>query len=189
MKKQSTVNVAGIVNRSKFKIHRHLKKVGWYDVSAEQDSFARASCRQLIARYTAGVAGEFQAWLGIAYAYARHEDAQRALKNNLRCELGQDHIGMLYKFARQVGAYPTPDHRRYVEEHIKRLRLLFADTLNVGLAGLTVLTVLETASQVFIPVLADVAKSLGAKDLTYTNVHGEADAPHSNAFLHALVLE
>ena len=161
MKKPPTVNVAGIINRSKFKIHSSIKRVGWYDAGTKQRSFSRAFNRQLIARYTAGVAGEFQAWLGITYAYARHENAQHALKDNLRCELGQDHIGMLYKFAGQIGALPTSDHRMYVEEHIKRLRLLFGDTRTVGLAGLTVLAVLENASQVFIPVLADVAKSLG----------------------------
>lgn len=69
------------------------------------------------------------------------------------------------------------------------IRNLLSDTLNAGLTGLVILSVLEKTSEIFIPVLEDMGKSLGVTDLTYTQVHGEADAKHSEAFICALKAE
>lgn len=145
--------------------------------------------RLIIARYVAAFAVNFTDWIGKTLPWARHELAQFALRDNLRCEQGQDHIGMLLNFARQAGVHATDLGSYHVSQKVAMIRNLLRDTSNAGLAGLVILSVLEETSKIFIPVLEDMGRRLGITDLTYTQVHGEADAQHSEAFIRALKAE
>lgn len=143
----------------------------------------------VIARYVAAVAVNFTDWIGKTYPWARHEVAQHALKDNLRCEQSQDHVGMLLNFAKQAGVQATAEDFDYVSEHVEAIRKLLGKVEDAGFTGLVILAVLENTSEVFIPVLEEMGKKLGITDLTYTRVHGEADAEHSDAFVAALKAE
>jgi hypothetical protein len=145
--------------------------------------------KQIIARYVAAVAGNFIGLIGMTYPWVRHEGAQHALKDNLRCEQGHDHIGMLHDFAKQAGVTATTEDFDYVAGHLKAIRNLMSYVADAGLIGLVFLAVLESTSVVFIPVLEDIGKKLDVTDLTYTKVHGEADAKHSAALVAALKAE
>jgi hypothetical protein len=153
------------------------------------DSPTHAACSTLIGRYTAAIAGEFQMYLGATCNFARHEDARHALADNIRCEMSDDHVSMLYRFAAQSKATPRVEDREWVEHYCQNVREVFSDINNVGLAGLTVLTILEGVSDIFIPVLEQAAVHNGCADLTYVRVHGEADVAHSRAFANALMKE
>ncbi|MES3005647.1 MAG: hypothetical protein V4664_01725 [Patescibacteria group bacterium] len=166
-----------------------LKKSVWSTIGQSNDKTTPEGRRKLIGGYTAAVAAEFQAWLGATYAFARHETAQYALKDNIRCEIGNDHIGMLYDFAEQANSLPTKNDYEWVKDCMGDMRRLFEDTERLGLIGVTVLAVLESTSTLFIPVLAKAGKVNGVKDFTYTNAHGEADIAHSDAFIKAMEAE
>lgn len=142
-----------------------------------------------IARYVAAVALNFTDWIGKTYPWARHEIAQCALKDNLRCEQSQDHVGLLLDFAKQAGAQATVEDFDYVSEQVAAIRKLLGKVEDAGFTGLVILAVLENASEVFIPVLEEMGRMLGVTDLTYTQVHGEADVEHSDAFVVALKAE
>lgn len=166
-----------------------LEKSVWATIGQADDKTTIESRCRLIGGYTAAVAAEFQVWLGATYAFARHETAQHALKDNIRCEIGNDHIGMLYDFAEQAKSLPTIDDYEWVQGCMEDMRRLFKDTERLGLIGVTVLGVLESTSTLFIPVLAKAGRANGVKDFTYTNVHGEADIAHSDAFIKAMEAE
>lgn len=178
-----------LINDCKQKVSGALKESGWPKLGLKKDVVAVAQSRRLIGRYTAAVAAEFQVLLGGTYAFARHEIAQLALKENIRCEMCNDHIGMLYNFACQAKALPTIADREWVRPNVEELRRIFCDPNTMGLVGVTVLGILENTSELFIPVLTKAGKIAGVKDFTYTNVHGEADIAHSNAFVKAMNAE
>src|SRR6185503_914166 len=70
--------------------------------------------RFIIARYTAAIAVNFTDWMGKTCPWARHELAQHALKDNLRCEQADNHAGMLLNFAAQANAMPSEEHYMHV---------------------------------------------------------------------------
>lgn len=143
----------------------------------------------VIARYTAAVAVNFTDWIGKTIPWARHETAYHVLVDNLRCESVQDHVKMLLDFAALSNA--MPDCRDYdaTKYEVANIRKLFADPTAAGLSGVALCAVLENTSEIFIPDLAKRAKELGCADFTYTDMHGEADVEHSDAFLKATEAE
>jgi hypothetical protein len=143
----------------------------------------------VIARYTAAVAVNFTDWIGKTLPWVRHEVAYCALVDNMRCESVNDHVGMLLNFATLSNAMPGIDHYEYVSNEVAAIRAIFSDVATSGLAGVALCAVLENTSEVFIPDLAKRAKNLGCTDFTYTDVHGEADIEHSEAFTKATVAE
>ena len=145
--------------------------------------------RFIIARYTAAIAVNFTDWMGKTYPWARHELAQHALKDNLRCEQMQDHVGMLLNFAAQANASPSEEHYMHVAVEVGEIRLLMSKVEDAGIVGLTILAILETMSEVFIPVLEKLGEQCGVSDFEYTRIHGVADVAHSKAFVAALKAE
>ena len=150
---------------------------------------SRQASVTVISRYTAAIAVNFTDWMGKTLPWARHPYAQFVLKDNLCCEATEDHVGMLHKFAHDCGALPRYQHHQWTHVEVTHIRRLLADPVSAGLAGVALCAILETASESFIPDLAERAAECGCRDLTYTNTHGAADIEHSRAFLKALELE
>lgn len=150
---------------------------------------AHAQHRKVISRYTAAIAVNFTDWLGKTFPWVRHEKGRFVVMDNLRSESVQDHVGMLLRFAGQCRAWPETVDYIHTDEAVASIRALFAAPVSAGLAGLALCAALENTSEVFIPDLAQRAKTLGCEDLTYTDVHGAADEAHSRAFLEAVEAE
>lgn len=152
-------------------------------------SNSKVDSRTVIARYTAAIAVNFTDWIGKTIPWARHETARHALVDNLRCESVQDHVGMLLRFAALSKALPSREEFAHTDEEVSAIRKLFAEPATSGLSGVALCAVLENTSEIFIPDLARRAKECGCTDFTYTDVHGEADVEHSNAFTKATEAE
>lgn len=150
---------------------------------------SKANNRDVIARYTAAIAVNFTDWIGKTIPWVRHETAHHVLVDNLRCESVDDHVSMLLSFASSSGAMPEGGDYNYVYDEVTDVRKLFSEPATSGLSGVALCAVLENSSLVFIPDLARRARLTGCTDLTYTNVHGEADIDHSRAFLKAVERE
>lgn len=143
--------------------------------------------RSLLQTYTAGVAGHFQVLLGTISPFVASNEARAAVTDNILCEMKHDHYGMLMRFALDSHAMPTTADHLYVEPSRKGLfDHVFSENEHIGLRGVAALATLESVSAIFIPTLAALAKSQGCTNFTYTNVHGEADAAHSDAFVKGL---
>ena len=143
----------------------------------------------LISKYTAAFAINFTDWMGKTLPWVRHELARYALTDNLRCEATEDHVGMLIEFAKDCEAFPDTGNYLDTAHAVSMVRDLLKDPRTAGLAGLTMMTLLEHTSAKFIPVLERMATLCGSTNLRYTQVHGEADKKHSEAFTNALAAE
>lgn len=124
----------------------------------------------------------------------RSEVARSACKDNLLCEVREDHPRMLRDFVQPACAHVTPNEIRNCMSAAHAYET--AETLNritrwPGNAsrGLVVLAALEGTSLVFMPWLEAAAQRLGATDLTYTQKHGAADIGHADQFVAAVEAE
>lgn len=139
--------------------------------------------RSLLKRYAAAIEPNFTYWMSAAAVSAKTQQGRYAATENLEVEIQDDHRGMLRKFVTQVGALPDRSVYDTVRPAVDPIHELVSE-LN-GTANLTIMAILENTSAVFIPFLERAAKKLGAKDFTYTKVHGEADIEHAQQFVWA----
>lgn len=133
-------------------------------------------------RYT--IEPVFIPWLAAAWGQCSSEAAKHASWDNLDCEMRDDHPKMLRDFTAPLeGTYQHP------RQAIARCGAL---SVRVGreiatdaVSGLFVMALLENLSLTFIEWMRGAAKRLYLTDLTYLNVHGEADIAHANEFVRA----
>lgn len=178
-----------VLDKARKSVQQAIDKSQWARIGTPENTVTNAACSILIGRYTAAIAAEFQVWLGATYAFARHEETQYVLKDNIRCEMADNHIGMLHRFAAASKATPTCNDREWVEPVLENIRQMFRDVGSVGLFGTALLATLENTSDIFIPILERAAVFNECTNLTYPNTHGEADAKHSEAFRRAMESE
>ncbi len=151
------------------------------------DSVSQDEAETMIRRYTAAIEGNFLAWMAAAAISGRSIVSRFAAEENLWVEIKDDHPGMLHHFAKATHAEPNIEDFGYVQDEVDALRKMTSELS--GLKNITLMAALENTSAAFIPYLAGLAKRCGAQDLTYTNIHGEADIKHANQFLEALTEE
>jgi len=172
------------------KIDENLKKkLANATISAKSflkplDNISDDVARKTIKRYTAAIEGNFLVWMGGASISARSVVSKFAADENLWVEIRDDHPSMLRNFAKCAKAEPDAEDFQYVHSEVMKVRNLVGELS--GVKNIALMAVLENTSASFIPYLAGLAKKLGCNDLTYTDVHGEADIEHANQFLEAL---
>jgi hypothetical protein len=140
--------------------------------------------RTILQQYAAAIEPNFTYWMSAAFMSAKTQQGRYAAVENLEVEIRDDHRGMLRNFVTQVDALPDRSAYDAVRPSVYSLHELVSE-LN-GTANLAIMAILENTSAVFIPFLEKVARRLGAKDLTYTKVHGEADIEHAEQFVWAI---
>lgn len=154
------------------------------DLLRPADGLTDDEARTIIKRYVAAIEGNFLAWMGGASVAARSVVSKFAADENLWVETKDDHPGMLRAFAVAAQAEPDAEDFQYIGNEVTHMRGLVSELS--GLKNIAVMATLENTSVAFIPYLAALASRLGAKGLTYTDVHGEADVAHADQFLEAL---
>lgn len=140
--------------------------------------------RGIVKKYVAAIEGNFLHWMAGAAISARSPYGKYAAEENLWVELHDDHPGMLRSFARECKAEPNASDFERVRVSVEDIRHTISELS--GLKNLVLMMLLENTSAVFIPYLSELAKKLGAKDLTYTDVHGVADITHADQFSRAV---
>src|SRR3989344_1817490 len=140
--------------------------------------------RTILRRYVAAIEPNFLAWMSAAAISARSPYGKYAAEENLWVEIRDNHPGMLRNFAKECTAEPDANDFQAVQTEVNSIRQITAELS--GLRNLVLMMLLENTSSAFVPYLAEIGKKLGAKDFTYTDVHGEADIEHANQFLRAV---
>lgn len=154
------------------------------DLLATQSPCDQACGKEIISRYVAAIEGNFIPWVAAAAVSARTVQGRYAAEENLQTELRENHQGMLRDFAIDTFAQPLKIHYEEVYYAVQRIRRTVGQ-MN-GLQNIALLAYLENTSKAFIPFLENLAKTLGSRDLTYTQAHGVADIEHADQFLWAL---
>lgn len=138
----------------------------------------------IIRCYTAAIEGNFVSWMGAAAITARSVQGHYAASENLWVEMKDNHAGMLRAFAKSAKAEPQTKDYQATSAAVHSVRSMVGEMS--GLKCLTLMAVLENTSTEFIPLLEKFAVQLGATELIYTKVHGEADVKHADQFAWAL---
>jgi len=143
--------------------------------------------RDVIARYTAVLEGNFIYWMTGAYLSVRSVEARSIILENLHEEVRDSHPAMLRKFAIAAHAAPTDSDSAAVYRDLTNVRL-FVGQLS-AVRTVIMMTFFEQFIQRFMPFLAELAQRQGSTDLEYSDVHRVCDIAHTEGLFHTLTTE
>jgi len=143
--------------------------------------------RDIIARYTAVLEGNFIYWMTATCLAAKAEEVRPILEENLYEEVRDVHPVMLRRFAIAAHAFPTDTDALAVDTDLTNVRL-FLGKLQ-GVQSVLTMAFFECWIQRFMGFLADLAGVLGSSERVYTDVHGVCDITHTAELFRALQLE
>jgi len=148
---------------------------------------SEAQRRDLIARYTAVLEGNFIYWMTGAYLAAGSDEARAKIIDNLREEVRDCHPGMLRRFATAAAALPTDRDSQAVARNLSNVRLFIGRLTSVPIV--VTMAFFEGFIQRFMPYLAELARRRGSSEMEYTDVHGICDVTHTEELYRALDAE
>jgi hypothetical protein len=143
--------------------------------------------RDLIARYTCVLEGNFIYWMTGAYIALGTEEARAKIMDNLREEVRDAHPAMLRRFALAAHAAPTDTDAAAVYENLSNVRSFIGKLQPVPIV--VTMAFYEGFIQRFMPYLADLAKRQGSSVMEYTDVHGVCDITHTAELYEAVGAE
>jgi hypothetical protein len=143
--------------------------------------------RNIIARYTAVLEGNFIYWMTAASIAAKAEEVRPILGENLFEEVRDSHPAMMRRFAVAAHAYPDAKDALSVDAELTAVRL-FLGRLQ-GVQSVLTMAFFECWIQRFMGYLADLAGLQGSSEREYTDVHGVCDITHTAELFRALQLE
>jgi len=150
------------------------------DLSAEER-------RDIIARYSAVLEGNFIYWMTAALIATKSPDARPIILENLHEEVRDAHPAMLRRFAIAAKAFPTDRDALAVTEELTRVRL-FLGRLSAA-QSIATMAFFEGFIQRFMVYLAALAAAQGSTEMEYTDVHGVCDIAHTDGLFRALSAE
>jgi hypothetical protein len=143
--------------------------------------------RDMIARYSAVLEGNFIYWMTGAYLAARSEEARSIIMDNLLEEVRDSHPLMLRKFAMAANSQPSEADALVIYPNLTEVRL-FIGRLSAA-PILAMMAFFESFIQRFMPYLEELAQRQGSTEIEYTQVHGVCDIAHSEGLFRALEAE
>jgi hypothetical protein len=143
--------------------------------------------RGIMARYTAVLEGNFIYWMTGTYLSVRSPEAQSIIADNLREEVGDNHPGMLRRFAVAAHAAPSEPDRMAVDRELQNVRAFVARLS--GLKMVLMMAFFEGFIARFMSYLADLATRQGSTEQEYTEVHGMCDIAHTQELFRAFEAE
>jgi hypothetical protein len=143
--------------------------------------------RDLIARYTAVLEGNFIYWMTGACLSVRSDEARAIIRDNLLEEVRDCHPGMLRRFALAAQAVPTDSDALAVYKDLTRVRLFIGRLSAVRIV--LMMAFFEGFIQRFMAYLAKLAQLQGSVEMEYTDVHGVCDVAHTQGLLRAFAME
>lgn len=146
----------------------------------------------VLTKYEAMFAPNFIDLLEGVERSARATEATHVLIENLRSERLEAHAELLRDFVASSRARPGMDWRPVAHTHLCNhvfTRVTGERGMENSVFGVAVIALLENTSLDFIPVLRRAGEVVGATDVEYLDLHGEADIEHAEALRHALAQE
>ncbi|MBP9750590.1 MAG: iron-containing redox enzyme family protein [Candidatus Peribacteraceae bacterium] len=132
-------------------------------------------------------ADKFVPWLTIVHDAQPPGAGRDACRDNLLCEIEEDHPRLLREFLAQIEVGERDITR--IESHVARCQpwITAIDAhCRQPVPGLALITGLEHASLAFVPWLKEVANMLRLGQVRYLETHGEADIAHARELEQAL---
>jgi hypothetical protein len=143
--------------------------------------------RDIIARYTAVLEGNFIYWMTGALLAVKSDEAKTIILDNLHEEVRDAHPLMLRKFAMAADAVPTDTDALAVNSNLTNVRQFIGRLSPVRIV--VMMAFFEGLLQRFMPYLAELAERQGSSEFEYTDVHGVCDVAHSQGLYRAVQAE
>ena len=143
--------------------------------------------RDIIARYTAILEGNFIYWMTATLIAVQAEDAKPILLENLNDEVRGAHPAMLRRFAIAAHAFPTDTDFLAVTDGVTRIRLFLARLS--ATQTLAMMAFFEGFIQKYMTPFAEIAALQGSSEMEYTSVHDVCDIGHTDGLFRALAAE
>lgn len=143
--------------------------------------------REIIARYSSVLEGNFIYWMTGAYLAARSNDARSIILDNLFEEVRDCHPGMLRRFTMAAQAEPGEPDSRAVYAQLSKVRLFIGRLSPAPIVAM--MAFFEGFIQKFMPYLSELARRQGSEEQEYTDVHSGCDIVHSQELYRALEAE
>ncbi len=143
--------------------------------------------RDIVARYTAVLEGNFIYWMTGAYLAVGSDEARSIIRENLFEEVRDAHPAMLRRFAMAAQAVPTEADALAVYDDLTKVRMFVGQLAGVPLV--VSMAFFEGLIQRFMPFLAELASLCGSPEKEYTDVHGVCDIAHTEGLYYALAAE
>ena len=153
----------------------------------EPERLSAVARRDIIARYTAVLEGNFIYWMTGAYLSAKTEAARAIILENLNEEVRDSHPAMLRRFALAAHAMPKESDVMAMHADLTDVRM-FVGRL-VGVRIILMMTFFEGFIQKFMSFLGRLATLQGSVEQEYTDVHGVCDVAHTRELFRALAAE
>lgn len=151
------------------------------------EDLSREERRDVIARYSAVLEGNFIYWMTATLIATKSPDARPIILENLREEVRDAHPAMLRRFAIAAKAFPTDQDALALNEDLTKVRL-FLGRLS-AVQSLATMAFFEGFIQRFMAYLAALAAAQGSTEMEYTDVHGVCDIAHTDGLFRALAAE
>ena len=143
--------------------------------------------REIIARYSAVLEGNFIYWMTGAYLSTKTDEARSLILENLHEEVRDCHPGMMRRFAIAAHSVPTEQDFLAVYRDLSNVRLFVGRLSPVPL--LLMMGFFEGFIQRFMAFLEDLSTRQGSAEREYTQVHGVCDIAHTAGLFRALAAE
>ncbi len=153
----------------------------------DADTVSNDACREIIARYSAVLEGNFIYWMTGAYLASRSNEARSIILDNLFEEVRDSHPAMLRRFTMAADASPNELDVLAVQKNLTSVRLFIGRLAPAPIV--TMMAFFEGFIQRFMPYLAELAGKRGSEEREYTDVHSGCDIVHSQELYHALEAE
>ncbi len=156
---------------------------------------SRAEIAAVLLAYEKIIARNFIPWMAITYVLCRSVEARRACRDNLLCEIDEEHPTMLLEFVAPLysGDFDYSIRAASLAE-VALTKEKVIDTISgwchtQAFAGLCIMAVLENTSLAFIPWMEQAADRLGLARDPYLLKHGIRDVAHAEEFCRAIDAE
>ncbi len=143
--------------------------------------------RDIIARYTAILEGNFIYWMTATLIAVQAEDAKPILLENLNDEVRGAHPAMLRRFAIAAHAFPTDTDTLAVTDGVTKVRLFLARLS--ATQSLAMMAFFEGFIQKYMTPFAQIAALQGSSEMEYTDVHDVCDIGHTDGLFRSLAAE
>ncbi len=149
---------------------------------------------EIFLTYDALIRPNFIMWLMLNKPNLKSNVAIKACKDNLDCEITDNHPQMLLNFMEPIirSNINNAEVTLAVNEKIKNsLRLIskITELSTKSLEGLYIMAILENTSVEFIAWMKKASAKLDLTNKRYLDVHGEADIEHADEFINAIEAE
>jgi hypothetical protein len=145
----------------------------------------------VLERYISAIYPHFIPWVAAMQNSCVTSMGKFAANDNIFLELTENHQQMLWDFMIQINIKPNTQAYEKLLPHIDNINEIMISGVKrkIGVGPASIIYFLESASEIFIPWMGEVARNNNATNMIYVEKHGEFDKKHADFAREAIIEE